>query len=87
MPDADQSCPARIGLKFGEGLPTLASSAMRTAGAYLEQAAEQLLPARAFAVVVPTGSGVGGRTSSYSPFGVVQPISATLSLNGSAVQQ
>ena len=65
----------QVGLKFGEGLPALASSAWRTAGAYLGRAAEQLLPARAFAVVVPTSSGVGGRTSSYSPFGVVEPVS------------
>ena len=73
--------PASSALKFGQGLPTLASSAVQVARDYLGQAADKLLPARAFAVVVPTGSGVGGRTSSYSPFGVVQPIGATLSLN------
>ena len=66
--------PPVVGLTMGEGIEALATSAWSTAAYYLGPVAERVLPARVFALV-PKTTGVGGRTSSYSPFGVVEPFS------------
>ena len=60
--------PASISLKFGEGLPALASSAWQMAGTYVGQFAEKILPARAFAVVGrgPPASEAGPRPIAHS---------------------
>jgi hypothetical protein len=69
--------PPPVGLNFGEGLPAFASSAWLTATHYLGPLAANILPERVQAAV-PRNSGAGGRTSSYSPFGVVEPVERDL---------
>ncbi len=61
-----------LSLRFDQGLPGFASSAWRAAVHHLKPLGAALLPENAYAFA-PRTTGVGGRTSSYSPFGVVEP--------------
>jgi probable HAF family extracellular repeat protein len=59
---------------FGKGLPGLATAAWRTARYYVEPVAKGLfLPEALYAATLGTLPPPGGRASSLSPFGIVEP--------------
>jgi hypothetical protein len=64
-----------LGFRFDKGFKGFASSAWNTAAHYLKPLGRALLPDNVYAfALIPRTTGVGGRTSSYSPFGVVEPL-------------
>lgn len=79
-PNLQNAASPPLGLNLGEDFPAFASSAWATAAHYLGPLAESILPERGQAAAAPRNSGVGGRTSSYSPFGVVEPIDRELTI-------
>lgn len=71
-PTLENQAFEEFSLRFDEGLEGLASSAWRAAVHHLKPLGAALLPENAYAFA-PRTTGVGGRASSYSPFGVVEP--------------